>query len=103
MRNLALALLLPLAGQGNGKAMALLPRADREAWWQQQLQHGAATHLGHFASQMLTGCPAGETLSQPLSLALASLLRERAQAIGAQLMIDSRPGQTVVTIVLPVR
>lgn len=59
--------------------VALLPRADREAWWQQQLQHGAATHLGHFASQMLTGCPAGETLSQPLSLALARLLRERAQ------------------------
>ena len=28
---------------------------------------------------MLTGCPAGETLSQPLSLALARLLRERAQ------------------------
>lgn len=58
--------------------MALLPRTDREAWWQQQLERGAATHLGHFASQMLTGCPAGETLSPPLSLALANLLRERA-------------------------
>ncbi|WP_298211785.1 DUF5691 domain-containing protein [Acidovorax sp.] len=59
--------------------VALLPRTEREAWWKQQLERGAATHLGSFASQMLAGCPAGETLSQPLSLTVAVLLRERAQ------------------------
>lgn len=43
----------------------------------------------------------GFDVRAPARKGLASL-RERAQAIGAQLMIDSRPGQTVVTIVLPV-
>lgn len=44
----------------------------------------------------------GFDVQAPARKGLASL-RERAQAIGAQLLIESRPGQTVVTIVLPVR
>ncbi len=43
----------------------------------------------------------GFDVQAPARKGLVSL-RERAQAIGAQLLIESRPGQTVVTIVLPV-
>lgn len=72
------------------------------------LQHAQASRLRIEASSgadavhlRIVDNGRGFDVQAPVRKGLASL-RERAQAIGAQLQIESRPGQTVVTIVLPV-
>ena len=54
--------------------LALLPLPAREQHWQRQL-HADPAALQALARQVLAACPAGETLSLPLSTALAAALR----------------------------
>lgn len=58
--------------------LALLPRASRERHWQQQLRDASTSPLSVLVPQMLAACAMGETLSQPLSKAIASALMLRA-------------------------
>lgn len=59
--------------------LALLPLAARERHWQRQLRDShVAIHT--LVPQMLTACPAGETLSLDLSAALADTLHKRVEA-----------------------
>lgn len=60
--------------------LALLPRAAREKIWQQRLdKEGVTVQLYTLAPQMLAACPPADTLSAPLSAALADILLQRAR------------------------
>lgn len=59
--------------------LALLPLAARERHWQQRLCDGNGA-LHPVVQQVLAACPAGETLSPPLSVALADIVRQRVEA-----------------------
>ncbi len=59
--------------------LALLPLERRERYWRQHLA-GDRADLSLLASRVLAACPAGETLSADLSVALATQLRQRADA-----------------------
>jgi len=61
--------------------LALLPPARRERHWQRQLGDGSVP-LDRLLPQILAACPAGETLSAPLSRALVQPLLAR-DAAGA--------------------
>ncbi|MBC7994183.1 MAG: hypothetical protein H7Z15_13200, partial [Rhizobacter sp.] len=47
--------------------------------WQQRLRDGAGS-FHQVVHQVLAACPAGETLSPPLSAALADAIRQRVEA-----------------------
>lgn len=60
--------------------LTLLPREAREKIWQQRLsKEGDTAQLHALVPQMLAACPAGETWSAPLSIALADAVLQRAR------------------------
>lgn len=58
--------------------LALLPRDRRELHWMRHLRDAAEAPLQALVPQMLGACPTGETLSAPLSKAVAHVLHQRA-------------------------
>lgn len=60
--------------------LALLPRANRELYWQKHLRDVTTAPLNVLIPQMLAACPMGETLSASLSMALVEILGQRAES-----------------------
>ncbi|NBD20496.1 hypothetical protein GTZ97_07420 [Aquabacterium fontiphilum] len=58
--------------------LALLPRERREQHWMRHLRDASEAPLQVLVPQMLGACAAGDTLSAPLSKALAHVLQQRA-------------------------